>query len=110
MCFILHLGNVVQSVKKDCFRFKSLDDIWYFGGQDEHLQEATMAHESQGKSFLDVQVGDVLGVAGNHWNGYNKGKNHRTGRVGLYPEYKTREVVKEVKDFPTYPHVKPTSS
>ena len=25
-------------------RFKSLDDIWFYGGQEEHLQEALLAH------------------------------------------------------------------
>ena len=54
---------------------------------------------------LDLQVGDTVGVAGNHWNGFNKGRNHRAGRIGLYPQYKTRERVKIV-DFPTYSHVK----
>jgi len=48
--------------------------------------------------------GDVIGVAGNHWDGFNKGRNHRTNRIGLYPEYKTSEQIKLV-DYPTYPHV-----
>ena len=25
-------------------RFRSLDDIWFYGGQEEHLQEALLAH------------------------------------------------------------------
>lgn len=49
-------------------------------------------------------AGDVIGVAGNHWDGFNKGRNHRTNRIGLYPEYKTSEQIKLV-DNPTYPHV-----
>ncbi len=69
------------------------------------LQVVTMSHESRGRGELDLHVGDIIGVAGNHWNGFNKGKNKRTGRTGLYPEYKTKEVVKEVQ-FPTYSHVK----
>ena len=32
------------------WRFKSLDDIWYYGGQDEHQQEAVLRHEVEGKS------------------------------------------------------------
>ena len=103
----------------------------YYGGQDEHQQEAVLRHEVEGKSgevcffmkvyflssflspvlslsslsrqvficcqavfqlgvcfALDVifvfqislEVGDVLGVAGNHWNGFNKGRNHRNNR------------------------------
>ena len=27
-------------------KFKSLDDIWYYDGQDEHLQEAIFPHEA----------------------------------------------------------------
>ena len=106
-------------------RFKSLDDIWwvqllfwriichdasgrqpsifvlfrYYGGQDEHQQEAVLRHEVEGRSGevgfsndlsepwvyvvpfqISLEVGDVLGVAGNHWNGFNKGRNHRTNR------------------------------
>ena len=40
----------------------------------------------------------MVGVAGNHWNGLNKGKNKRTNRVGLYPEVMTREKVKVVEE------------
>jgi len=86
-------------------RFKSLDDIWYYGGQDEHQQEAVLAHHQVHHGEIEVEVGDVLGVAGNHWDGFNKGRNHRTNRVGLYPEYKTREKLRIV-EFPTYEKVK----
>merc|ERR1711981_1284175 len=27
-------------------RFKSLDDIWYYGGQDDHLQESIYEHRA----------------------------------------------------------------
>ncbi len=101
--------EIMQNYHPDASdRFKSLDDIWYFGGQDEHQQEATMEHESRRPGELELKVGDVVGVAGNHWNGFNKGKNRRTGRVGLYPEYKTKEVVRAVADFPSYANVLPT--
>jgi glycoprotein 6-alpha-L-fucosyltransferase len=87
-------------------RFKSLDDNWYYGGQDEHQQEAVLRHEVEGRSGeISLEVGDVLGVAGNHWNGFNKGRNHRTNRVGLYPEYKTKEKLRIV-NFPKYAAVK----
>ena len=72
----------------------------YYGGQDEHQQEAVLRHEVEGRSGevgfsckhfsalgihcfffqISLEVGDVLGVAGNHWNGFNKGRNHRTNR------------------------------
>lgn len=86
-------------------RFKSLDDIWYYGGQDEHQQEAVFSHRPQHHGEIELKPGDVLGVAGNHWDGSNKGRNHRTNKVGLYPEYKTRERLRVV-NFPTYEHVK----
>jgi len=86
-------------------RFKSLDDIWYYGGQDEHQQEAIIPHRPGHHGEIELRAGDVLGVAGNHWDGFNKGRNHRTNKVGLYPEYKTRERLRVVK-FPTYEHVK----
>ena len=53
---------------------------------------------------IELKVGDVLGVAGNHWDGSNKGRNHRTNKVGLYPEFKTRERLRVVS-FPTYDKV-----
>jgi len=87
-------------------RFKSLDDIWYYGGQDEHQQEAVIRHSVEGRpGEVSLEKGDVLGVAGNHWDGFNKGRNHRTNRVGLYPEYKTKEKLKIV-NFPKYEGVK----
>jgi len=85
-------------------RFKSLDDIWYYGGQDEHQQEAVLNHHAV-HGEIELEVGDVMGVAGNHWDGFNKGRNHRTNRVGLYPEFKTREKLRIV-EFPTYEKVK----
>jgi len=87
-------------------RFKSLDDIWYYGGQDEHQQEAVYSHHQSQNGEIELEVGDVLGVAGNHWDGFNKGRNHRTNRVGLYPEFKTKEKLRVVQ-FPTYEKVKP---
>ena len=98
--------EIMQYLKPDASdNFKSLDDIWYFGGQDEHQQVVVMDHNPKTRDEIELKVGDTVGVAGNHWDGFNKGRNHRAGRVGLYPQYKTREKVKIV-DFPTYDHVK----
>ena len=97
--------EIMQYLKPDASdNFKSLDDIWYFGGQDEHQQVVVMDHNPKTRDEIELKVGDTVGVAGNHWNGFNKGRNHRAGRVGLYPQYKTREKVKIV-DMPTYAHV-----
>ena len=37
-------------------RFKSLDDIFYFGGQSEHLQEAIYPHTRRNSKELDLEV------------------------------------------------------
>merc|ERR1712240_1003263 len=97
--------EIMQQYHSDASnRFKSLDDIWYYGGQDEHQQEAVLNHHAIHHGEIEVEIGDVLGVAGNHWDGFNKGRNHRTNRVGLYPEFKTREKLRIV-NFPKYPSV-----
>lgn len=49
---------------------------------------ALLAHKAEGPDQIDLEVGDTVGVAGNHWNGYSKGKNLRTNQVGLYPSFK----------------------
>uniref|UniRef100_A0A158Q517 GT23 domain-containing protein n=1 Tax=Dracunculus medinensis TaxID=318479 RepID=A0A158Q517_DRAME len=71
--------------------FHSLDDIYYYGGQQAHEQIAVEAHKAKTNDEIDLEVGDVIGIAGNHWNGYSKGTNRRTGSFGLYPSYKVRE-------------------
>jgi glycoprotein 6-alpha-L-fucosyltransferase len=50
---------------------------------------------------LDMQVGDSIGIAGNHWDGYSKGTNRRTGKMGLYPSYKAQEKWRIV-NFPIF--------
>lgn len=83
-------------------RFHSLDDNYYFGGQDAHKQIAVYPHQSRpGRGEIDLQIGDVIGLAGNHWNGYSRGQNRRTGKIGLYPSFKVREWWRIVK-MPTY--------
>ncbi len=82
--------------------FKSLDDIYFFCGQHDHDQVALEAHAPRTSEEIELQVGDKLGIAGNHWDGYSKGTNRRLSRIGLYPSYKAGEVVRIVK-MPTYP-------
>ena len=74
--------------------FDSLDDIYYFGGQSDHDQLAIMQHASQSSNELSMEVGDTIGVAGNHWNGFSKGINRRTSQQGVYPGFKVIEKVK----------------
>ncbi|VDD86482.1 unnamed protein product [Enterobius vermicularis] len=71
--------------------FHSLDDLYYYGGQEAHEQVAVGSYKAETANEIDLEVGDVIGVAGNHWNGFSKGTNRRTGKSGLYPSYLVRE-------------------
>lgn len=82
-------------------KFKSLDDIYYYGGQTAHNRIAVLPHESHRAGDMSLHVGDLVGVAGNHWNGFSKGRNLRTQQIGLYPSFKVKDKV-EVAKFPTY--------
>ncbi|CAH2041646.1 unnamed protein product, partial [Iphiclides podalirius] len=84
--------------------FFSLDDIYYFGGQNAHDRQAVMAHNTLGKEDISFQVGDLIGVAGNHWNGYGRGTNKRTNLNGLIPWYKTADHL-VLYPFPEYKEV-----
>ncbi|KHN87329.1 Alpha-(1,6)-fucosyltransferase [Toxocara canis] len=72
-------------------RFHSLDDLYYYGGQQAHEQVVVEAYKAESIEEINIEVGDVIGVAGNHWDGFSKGVNRRTGMIGLYPSYKVRE-------------------
>lgn len=85
-------------------RFRSLDDVYYYGGQNAHNQRAVLPHEPKRPEEIELVPGDLVGIAGNHWNGFNKGRNERTHQLGLYPGFKVENVVDVVK-FPTYPEV-----
>lgn len=64
-----------------------------------HEEVAVESYNAEKDEEIDLAVGDIIGIAGNHWNGFSKGTNRRTGMTGLYPSYKTREKY-IVVDFP----------
>ncbi|KAI5696585.1 hypothetical protein M8J75_015200 [Diaphorina citri] len=70
-------------------RYWSLDDIYYFGGQLSRIHIAVLPHTPRHSSEMDLMVGDRISVAGNHWNGYSKGRNLRTDQLALYPTFKS---------------------
>lgn len=82
-------------------RFKSLDDIYYYGGQNAHNVEAVLPHNPKRNGEMTVAVGDLIGVAGNHWNGFSKGRNLRTNQIAFYPSFKVKDKIQTAK-FPTY--------
>lgn len=96
--------ELMQTMHPDASRyFHSLDDVYYYGGQNAHVQVALVEHQPRpGTDELTLVPGDRVTIAGNHWDGFSKGRSERTGRVGIYPSYKVREHV-TVVDFPTYP-------
>ncbi|XP_060530769.1 alpha-(1,6)-fucosyltransferase isoform X2 [Cylas formicarius] len=94
--------EIMQTYHPDASgRFRSLDDIYYYGGQNPHNVVAVLSHEPQKHGEMIVNKGDIIGVAGNHWNGYSKGRNLRTNQIGLYPSFKTKDKIETAK-FPTY--------
>ena len=69
----------------------SLDDIYYFGGQQAHDVVAIEKHKptmDNGHSEISFNVGDHLGIAGNEKNGYSVGIHRTTHVRGEYPSYK----------------------
>jgi len=94
--------ELMQTLHPDASEmFSSLDDIFYFGGQNAHNVQAVYAHESINDDEMPLQVGDLIGIAGNHWDGFSKGRNRRLEQNGLFPSYKVRDAVNWVP-FPLY--------
>ena len=94
--------EIMQTLHSDASaKFTSLDDIYYYGGQRAHQQVAAYPHYSQRDDEISMQVGDVLGIAGNHWDGFSRGTNERTKQQGLYPSFKAVEKY-DIVDFPPY--------
>lgn len=85
-------------------RFRSLDDIYYYGGQNAHNVIAVWPHIPKDSAEMNIEKGDLIGVAGNHWNGFSKGRNLRTNQIGLYPSFKVNEKL-DVAKFPTYSEI-----
>ncbi|XP_059046636.1 alpha-(1,6)-fucosyltransferase [Achroia grisella] len=84
--------------------FFSLDDIYYFGGQNAHDRIAVMPHSPEHSQDISLEVGDLIGIAGNHWNGYGRGTNKRSNMNGLIPWYKTADHL-VLYPFPEYKQV-----
>jgi len=75
-------------------KFTSLDRIFHFCGQARRLSVALISHKSEGPEEMDLEVGDVIEVSGNHWDGYSNGTNLRTKKTLSYPTFKVKCYVK----------------
>lgn len=97
--------EIMQTLYPDAaHRFKSLDDIYYYGGQNPHNRQVVIPHKARNHDEMHMKPGDLVGVAGNHWDGFSKGKNTRTNQVGLFPSFKVVDKVETAK-LPSYPNV-----
>ncbi len=85
-------SSITRLLSSLCRRYRSLDDLWYFGGGSGRHQVAVHAHSPSNENEVALEAGDTLGILGNHWDGYSKGINERTRQKGLYPAYKARDV------------------
>ncbi|XP_017767403.1 PREDICTED: alpha-(1,6)-fucosyltransferase [Eufriesea mexicana] len=97
--------ELMQTYYSDAYnRFASLDDIYYYGGQNPHPHQAILDHKPRKDGEIELKVGDSIEVFGNHWDGYSKGYNSRTSMTGLFPSFKVKNPIDAV-DFPKYPNV-----
>ncbi|XP_032682705.1 alpha-(1,6)-fucosyltransferase isoform X2 [Odontomachus brunneus] len=97
--------ELMQTFYTDAYnKFTSLDDIYYYGGQNPHPHVAIMDHKPRKNGELELKIGDLIDVYGNHWDGFSKGYNSRTSMTGLFPSFKVKNRIAAV-DFPKYPSV-----
>ncbi|CAF1085262.1 unnamed protein product [Adineta steineri] len=76
------------------WRVQSLDDVYYFGGQHDHQQRAFISHKAVKSKEFSFERGAIISAEGNHWNGFSKGSDKANNQSGLYPSYKTEEIVR----------------
>ena len=84
--------------------YYSLDDIYYFGGMQGHHVRVIYPQKSHRVDQLELEIGDVISIAGNEKDGTSKGTLHRTQKYGEFLSYKVENVLRIV-DFPTYKEV-----
>ena len=89
-----------QRVVDGAWRIQSLDDVYFFENQHDHNQRAVISHQAIWPNEFSFERGDIMHTAGNHWNGFSKGSDITNGLSGIYPSYKTEEIVKIGKMYP----------
>ena len=93
-----------QRVIDGAWRVQPLDDVYYFGGQNAHNQRAMISHKAVWPNEFSFQRGDLIGTEGNHWDGFSKGSDKTNHQSGLYPTYKTEEIV-NIAEMYRYPEL-----
>ncbi|KAK4886686.1 hypothetical protein RN001_002957 [Aquatica leii] len=85
-------------------KFSSLDDVYYYSQQEYNKRKVILNHKAESPHEIDLLQGDIIHIAGNHWDGYSLGTNLRTNEKGLYPSFKV-EIESESVKFPTYSEI-----
>lgn len=75
-------------------RAQSLDDTYYYGGQQAWNQVTIVDDKETG-----MVAGDTLAYLGNHWNGYARINLPRNKEEAIRPAYKFESRLMKV-DFP----------
>lgn len=87
MCRIAY--EIMNSLHLDAStKYTSLDNIYYYEGQNRRQNKAILSHTADEPSEIDLQVDDQISVINNNWNGYSDGTNLRTNKSGLFPTFK----------------------
>ncbi|GAB6022445.1 Fuct6p [Chamberlinius hualienensis] len=86
--------EIMQTMEPDpSANFQSLDDIYYFGNQQPHNQKVLYDHRPRYRNHIKMAKGDIVGLAGNHYNGFSRGINRRTNKHGLFPSFKVEDII-----------------
>ena len=95
--------ELMQSLHVDASKyFTSLDDIYFYSfWRPRHHEVALYSHNATRPDEISLEVGDVLRINDNRWDGYSHGINLRTQQTGLYPSFKTVAKTK-ILDLPVY--------
>ncbi|TNN07310.1 fucosyltransferase 8 isoform 3 [Schistosoma japonicum] len=64
-------------------QFRTLDDVYYYGGQQASPYEVVISDNKTGLS-----IGDLVHFLGNHWNGYAKVEKVNTNHKVMAPAFK----------------------
>ncbi|XP_042880827.1 alpha-(1,6)-fucosyltransferase-like [Penaeus japonicus] len=104
--------ELMQTLRPDApARVFSVDSPYWFHYQSVHEVEARYPHSPRIDSELEFRKGDrvreILRYYSNHRNyhdGFLHGVNQRTRKSGLYPVYKTVDVLR-LADAPSFDHI-----
>jgi hypothetical protein len=89
--------NLINSYHKT----RSLDSVYHYGGQNVPFKKCILKHTPEKEDEIELKFGDIIRYypengavrSSNLWNGYSLGINTRTKKKGLFPTYKTKELV-----------------